>query len=411
MKGVPQMQRIATVSASFIRQLNRPIFRHPVFNLGFRPLFLLAGVFATLLIPLWLALFAGLWPAPAYLGPLGWHAHEMLYGYTMAVVAGFLLTAVRNWTSLPTPSGPLLAGLALLWLMARFALIFTVLVPAWLVAVIDVSFLPAIAGVLLLPLWRSGNFRNLIFPFILLALTGANLVIHLQALGVLASGSDRALQFALNAVTLIMVVIGGRVIPFFTTNVLPEAQVCRIAWADRLAIGLVMLVLVIDLFPFPYTFAGPVALLAAAVNIVRMLHWRSLATRRVPMLWILHIGYGWIIAALALKGLAGMVPMITPSAAIHALTVGAIGSLTLGMMSRVALGHTGRAIAASTTITAAFALITASAILRVAIPIAMPGFYWPGLILSGLLWSMAFALFVIHYTPILTRPRIDGKPG
>ncbi len=408
------MQRIATVSARVIGRthalLSGPPFRCSVFNLGFRPLFLLAGAFATLVIPLWLAIFTGLGSAPSYLGSVGWHAHEMLFGYTMAVVAGFLLTAVRNWTGLPTPSGPLLAGLALLWLSARLMLVST-LVPAWLAAVIDVSFLPAIAGVLLPPLWRSRNRRNLAFPFILLALAGANLVIHLQALGMLASGSDRALQFTLNAVTLILVVIGGRVIPVFTANVLPEAQVRRLAWADSLAIGSVILVLVIDLFPFLYALTGPIALLAAAVNMIRMMRWRSLATRRVPMLWILHLGYAWIVVALALKGLAGLVAVVTPSAAVHALTVGAIGSLTLGMMSRVALGHTGRAIVASTPIIAAFILINASAIIRVVIPIAVPEFYLPGLIVAGLLWSSAFALFVIHYTPILMQPRIDGKPG
>lgn len=189
--------------------LSESIFRHPVFNLGFRPFFLLAGVFATLIIPLWLAILTGLWPAPPYLGPVGWHAHEMLFGYTMAVVAGFLLTAVRNWTGLPTPTGPLLAGLALLWLTARVALISTAVVPAWLAAAIDVAFLPLIAGVLLPPLWRSRNRPNLVFPFILLALAGANVVMHLQALGVLVSGSGHALQFSLNVVTLIMIVMGG----------------------------------------------------------------------------------------------------------------------------------------------------------------------------------------------------------
>jgi uncharacterized protein involved in response to NO len=387
------------------------ILQHPLFNLGFRPFFLLAGAVATLLIPLWLAIFAGLWPAPTYLGFMGWHTHEMLFGYTMAVVAGFLLTAVSNWTGIITATGPLLAGLAVLWVAARITLTFNVGLPAWLVAMIDVSFLPALAGVLFLPLWRSGNFRNLIFPALLLALVVANLVIHLQAQGVLASGNLLAQQFALNAVMLMMVVIGGRVIPFFATSVLPDAQIRRIDWADKAAIGLVMLVLVIDLFPLLSALVGPAAILAAAINIVRMWHWRFLATLRIPMLWILYAGYGWVIVALVLKGLAGVVPLITPSTAIHALTVGAIGSLTLGMMSRVALAHTGRAIVASTPIIAAFIFINLSAILRVVIPIVMPGFYWSGLVISGLLWAVAFALFVIYYTPILIQPRIDGKPG
>lgn len=391
--------------------VSESIFRHPVFNLGFRPFFLLAGVSATLIIPLWLAFFAGLWPTPPYLGAVGWHAHEMLMGYTMAVIAGFLLTAVRNWTGLPTPTGPLLAVSVLLWLAARFTLASTAVVPAWLAATLDVAFLPLIAGALLPPLWRSRNRRNLVFPFILLALAGANVIMHLQALGILASGSDHALQFTLNVVILIMIVIGGRVIPAFTANALPKVQVRRLAWADVAAIGLVVLVLVIDLFPSLQAMAGPVALLAAIVNILRMWHWQSLATWRVPMLWILHVGYAWIIVALALKGLAGVVPVVTPSAAIHALTVGAVGSLTLGMMSRVALGHTGRVIVASTAITAAFILINASAILRVAIPIALPEFYMLGLIVAGLLWTAAFTLFVIDFAPILTQPRIDGKPG
>ncbi|NJN45969.1 MAG: NnrS family protein [Candidatus Competibacteraceae bacterium] len=155
--------------------------------------------------------------------------------------------------------------------------------------------------------------------------------------------------------------------------------------------------------------AGPAAILAAAVNIVRMWHWRFLATLRIPMLWILYAGYAWIIVALVLKGLVGVVPWITPSTAVHALTVGAIGSLTLGMMSRVALAHTGRTIVATSSITIAFVLINASAILRIMVPIAIPVFYWSGLVVSGLLWAVAFALFVIYYTPILIQPRIDGS--
>ena len=392
-------------------QLSEAILRYPVFNLGFRPLFLLGGAFAMLAIPLWLVIFSGLWPTPPYLRLVEWHAHEMLFGYTVAVIAGFLLTAVRNWTGHPTPTGPFLASLALLWLTARCALVATVVVPAWPVAVIDIAFLPAIAGLLLPPLWRSRNRRNVVFPFILLALAGANLVIHLQALGMLASGSDRALQFTLNAVALIITVIGGRVIPVFTANALPEAQVRRLIWADVLAVGLVILVLVLDLGPDPPAIAGPVALLAAAANLIRMVRWRSLATRRVPMLWILHLGYAWLVLAFVLKGLVGVVPAVTPSAAMHALTVGAIGSLTLGMMSRVSLGHTGRTIVASTAITVAFVLINVSAIIRVAIPIAVPEFYMPGLITAGLLWTAVFALFIIDFAPILMRPRIDGKPG
>ena len=409
------MQKMATVNAGVLSQtcsrLSGFIVRQPVFNLGFRPLFLLAGVFAALIIPLWLAFFTGLWPAPPYPGLLGWHAHEMLFGYTIAVVAGFLLTAVPNWTGLPTAKGSLLAVLAFLWLAARCALASTAVVPAWLAAVLDVTFLPIIAAVLLSPLWRSRNRRNLAFPFVLLALAGANLVFHLQALGVLTSGSDRALQFTLNAVTLIMTVIGGRVIPVFTANALPAVRVRRLAWVDGFAVGLVILVLVVDLLPPLHIIAGPVALLAAAANIIRMWCWRSIATRRVPMLWVLHLGYAWIGVALTLKGLVGLVPAITPSAAIHALTVGAIGSLTLGMMSRVALGHTGRVIVASSAMTAAFVFINAAAIVRVAIPIAAPESYLQGLIVSGLLWTMAFALFVIEFFPILTRPRVDGKPG
>lgn len=283
--------------------------------------------------------------------------------------------------------------------------------PACLAAVIDVSFLPAIAVVLAPPLWRSQSRSNFVFPFILLALAGANLIIHLQSLGVIASGSDRTLQFALNVITLLMIVIGGRVIPAFTANALPKLRVrCRVR-ADILAVGLVVTVLVIDLIPSLHSIVGPVALLAAAANIIRMWHWQSFATWRVPMLWILHISYAWIVVALVLKGLSSMVSVIIPNAAIHALTVGAIGSLTLGMMSRVALGHTGRAIVASTPITVTFILINASAIARVVTPMAAPEFYLPGLVIAGLFWTVAFALFIINFAPILTRPRIDGKPG
>jgi uncharacterized protein involved in response to NO len=389
----------------------------PILSLAFRPFFLIAGVFAALWLPLWLLVWRGIIPLPSSLGPIGWHRHEMLFGYTMAVVAGFLLTAVWNWTGRP-PSraahGGGLLALVALWAVPRLGLPISALAPRWaewLLALLDVAFPLVLAATLLGALWPLRAWRNLGFAPMMALLATANGVAHLDALGVLGGAGALATTFALDAIVLLMVVMGGRVIPFFTGNALPEAGVRRVPAADRAAIALVAATLAADLLPVAPEVPGVLALLAAAANIWRMVSWSSLATRISPILWVLHLAYGWIAVGLALKGLAVFVPAVLPVLATHALTVGGIGGLTLGMMSRVSLGHSGRPILAAPPTVAAYALVNLAALVRVGMPLVAPGQYFASLVTSGALWSAAFALFVWVYWPILTRPRAARRLG
>ncbi|NIR29900.1 MAG: NnrS family protein [Gammaproteobacteria bacterium] len=383
----------------------------PVLGRGFRPFYLCAGILATLWMPLWLGVLHGVWRIPARVDPLTWHAHEMIYGFAVAVMAGFLLTAVRNWTGRPTPVGAPLATLVVLWLAGRIAMLLGAGAPAWVVAGLDGAFLPALALILWVPLWRTRSRRNMVFVGVLLALATANLWVHLAAAGAVGGTPRQALRLALDLILFVMVVIGGRVIPMFTANALPRVRIHTPALLDRLAPLSVLLVLAAHAFTVPQTLAATAALLAAAANGLRMAGWASFATRRSPILWILHAGYAWIVLslaleALALAGIASLRPL-----SVHALTVGAIGSLTLGMMTRSALGHTGRPLVADRTTAVAYACVNLAAGARVLVPIAFPGLYLAILDASGILWSVAFGAFLVGFWPALTRPRVDGKPG
>ncbi len=378
----------------------------PAFALGFRPLYLLAGAFAAVSMLLWTAQLAGL--TPAWLGLHGpqWHAQEMLFGYTLAVIAGFLFTAVRNWTQLPTPAGGPLAAVCLVWLIGRI-LVFT---PgfAW-AALTDTVFAVSVALGITRPLLQSRNRRNYFFIALVLALGAANLAYYGVILGVLAVSADAVLTVALDIVLFIMTVVAGRVVPMFTNNAVPGAGARRVKHLEYVAPGLILVLLAADFFD-AVRIAAIVAGIAAVAHAVRLILWSPFATRHNPLLWILHVSYAWIVVHLALRAGtgAGWVPA---SLATHALTVGAIGGLTLGMMTRSARGHTGRPLVAERSEVASYVLIELAALSRVAAPLVLPTAYLADVIAAGLLWSGAFAVFTVAYWPMLTRARIDGKPG
>lgn len=374
-------------------------------------MFLVAGAFAGVHIPLWLVVFSGPLAGTVPGSPFAWHAHEMLYGYAAAVISGFLLTAVRNWTAQPTPSGPPLALLVLLWLGARLALLPASPVPAWLAAVIDIAFLPAVAVAIARPLWRTRNARNAIFPIVLLAFGAANVLYHLDRMGIVTGQALHADQIALDLVVLVMIVLGGRVIPLFTRNAIAQANVRMYPLLDRAAIVMAVLLPVTTVLLPGTAWSGAVSLLTGLAVLARMHGWASFATRRVPLVWVLHAGYLWIGVGLTLRALAPWIDALPPSAATHALTAGAIATLTLGMMSRVALGHTGRPLAVGRAMTSAFLLVTLAALLRVLGPFLDPSHYPVLLGLTALAWTAAFGIFTVVYFPVLTQPRVDGTPG
>jgi len=378
-----------------------------LWNLGFRPLYLLAGLFATLSIPVWMAQYAGWLGGHAIVaGPL-WHAHEMLFGYALAVIVGFLFTAGRNWANQPTPTGAMLAAIAALWVAARVL----VLTPyALAAAAFDTAFALAAAAGIAVPFVRSGNRRNYFFVALLLGMGVANLAFHLGMAGLLDLPVQRGLQVGLDLVLFIMVVMGGRVIPMFTMNGVPGVFCTRLPWIERLAPGSVLALLAADVLGAPDMVIGPIAAVAAAAHAARLVLWRPWLTLKKPIVWILHFAYTWIVLALALRALAAY-DLVAASLAIHALTVGAIGGLTLGMMTRTSLGHTGRPLQTGNAELFCYVAIQLAALVRVFVPLVFPSLYLHAVIGSGLLWSLAFGVFTLTYWTILSRPRLDGKPG
>jgi len=384
----------------------------PILALGFRPFFLLAALFAVMAIPLWLLIYQGYLEPVSYLPPTIWHGHEMVFGFVVAVIAGFLLTAASNWTGRRTATGFGLAALAALWIAGRVALAAGNWLPPWVAIALDVAFLHTLAVILAIPLLATGNRRNAVFPVLLVLLGVINLSIHASGIGAIDWDPSRSLRVAIDVVLLMIGVLGGRVIPSFTKNALPQAGVNPCAKASVLALVSLAALAVTDIATDRPAVTGSIALIAGLVNALRMRGWGSLATWRTPILWILHVGYAWLAIGLLLRGVGELTDVIPLDAGIHALTLGAIGSMILGMMSRVALGHTGRSIKAAPVTIAAYGLVNAAALLRVLAAITFDDTLRPAsLLCSGVLWSLAFLCFTIVYLPILTRPRADGRPG
>jgi uncharacterized protein involved in response to NO len=377
-----------------------------LWQLGFRPFYLLASVFAALSVALWALQFAGIVTTPYLRGPQ-WHAHEMVFGFTLAVVVGFLLTAGRNWSNQPTPTGGRLAALALLWVAGRVL----VLTPfALAAAVVNVAFPLAAAVSLAVPFWRAKNRRNYFFVALLVLMAFAQAAFHASQQGLISLPGGFGLQIALDVVLFIMAVMGGRVIPMFTNNGVPGAGAERRPLVEKLALGSVLSLLAADALMLPPVVLALIAAVAAAAHFARWALWRPQATWRTPLVWVLHLAYLWIPLHLALRAGAAL-GAVTPSAATHALTVGAIGGLIIGMMTRTARGHTGRALRAEASEVVAYVLVAFAALVRVAVPLFAPEATVTAVLASAALWAAGFGLYAVSYWPVLSRPRLDGQPG
>jgi len=383
-----------------------PAAKFALWALGFRPFYLLASVFAALSIPLWVAQYAGYLPAALAHSP-AWHGHEMLFGYTLAVIAGFLFTAGRNCPGQPTPTGGALLAFALLWVAGRLLMLTPYALAA---AVVNAAFPVAVAIALAIPLWKSRNRRNYFFVPLLLLLGTAVLALHLSWLGVLAWPEGASLLVGLDVVLFIIAVMGGRVIPMFTNNGIPGTQASRHPLIEKLALGSVLLLLAADLLAAPAALIALIALVAALAHSARLYLWQPWRTLRTPLVWVLHAAYAWIVVYLVLRALAAL-GLVAEPLALHALTIGAIGGMTLGMMTRTARGHTGRPLVADGYEIAAYLLVLCAALIRVFGGMIFPGAYLGTLIGSGIFWSLPFALYAIRYWPVLSRARLDGKPG
>ncbi len=386
-----------------------PVRGIAVWQLGFRPFFLLAGLAAILLMGIWLSVYVDEVHHGYFASPFVWHSHEMLFGYTVAVIAGFLLTAVQNWTGVKTITHLPLMLLTLVWLAGRLAMGFADMLPDSLVMLLDVSFLPLLAIAIAIPLIRVRQYRNLFFIGLLLLMTAANLMVHVNRDAEQAfAGSGIQLMYFL--VMLIIAIMAGRVVPFFTERGVGGITLKSYPWLDWLAVLSLLGYGLIELFRLGDSASMMLATIAFGSNAARLLSWHNPGIWRVPMVWVLHIAYGWLVLSLLFGVLTrlGWFPKVVE---LHAFTIGGLGMMTLGMMARVSQGHTGRVIQASRLITLAFLILLLAAITRVVGGMFMREYYLYSIVLSATLWLVAFGLFVIEYTPILLKPRVDGRPG
>ncbi|MEN0654183.1 MULTISPECIES: NnrS family protein [Hyphobacterium] len=378
-----------------------------LFSFGFRPFFLGGAIWGALVVPVWIAAWVLGWSKIGGVPALAWHVHEMLFGFLGAIVAGFLLTAVPNWTGrLPVMGGPLLA-LAALWLAGRLAML--VGGPVLLVAVMDASFLLVLAALLWREVITGGNFRN--FPVCGLAslFALANLGFH----AAIAFGFDwrPAQGVAIAVIAMLIGLIGGRIVPSFTRNWMAQTGRTPLpAPAGRLdmfALGALAASLVAWIL-WPWSAVTGLLLAAAGIlHAVRLARWKGWRTGAEGLVLILHAGYVWLPLALLLMAGGILLPGLVPaSAALHALTAGAMGTMTLAVMTRASLGHTGRARTADRTTTAIYALVLTAAVVRVLVPIVLPLAIVPVLAVSAVLWSAAFGLFALRYGPMLAKPRV-----
>lgn len=377
--------------------------------LGFRPFFLLAGLGAVGLLAIWLGYVSAPAQLQAYYAGTFWHAHEMLFGYTVAVICGFLLTAVRNWTDIPTPSGGALGLLALLWILGRLLPLAGPGVPGWLIAGVDLALLPALAWVVGVRVLRRRQTSNLIFAVLPLLMMLANLLVHLEMLGLTRDTAWYGLYGMVWLVMLIIVLMGGRVIPFFAERGVQGLTTRSWPVVEWLSPWVIVAAAVSHLFlSDALTFWA--ALLAFVVHAARVFGWYHRLMWREPLVWVLIFGYAWLVLGLGLLALAEL-GWISGFIALHAFTVGGLGGITLGMMSRVAIGHTGRPMKLPRGMVWSYYFLYASAMVRVFFPLFLPDTYVREVMAAGGLWILAFLVFLHYYTPILMRPRVDGRPG
>lgn len=381
-----------------------------LFALGFRPFFFLAAFFSPLLINLWLFQFSGkpLISISYYL-PVTWHAHEMLFGYAVAVIAGFLLTAVGNWTGLKTINGWRLILLTLVWLSGRLLPLISD-IPYWFIALMDLSFIPLVALLIAIPVIRAKQWSNIIFVPLLLIMATANLLVHLSLLDILNISNVTGNRVMLYLVILLIVIMGGRVIPFFTERGVTGFTTKKWTWVEQLAPVSVILLAASDVIYGDKVFTGYFALFATIVHSIRLYGWYSNKIWQVPLVWVLQTAYSWFVIGFALKSLV-IFNLNESLFSYHAFTVGGIGIMTLGMMARVSLGHTGREMKINTWMIASFILLNLAAIVRVIFPIFNPENYLHFIQVAGWLWISAFVIFVVVYSPMWIRPRVDGREG
>jgi uncharacterized protein involved in response to NO len=383
----------------------KPTAAPAVFSAGFRPFFLLGAVWGAIAIALWLPLYFGDLTIATAFSPRDWHIHEMLYGYLTAIVAGFLLTAIPNWTGrLPLQGWPLV-GLIAAWLAGRLAVAFSALIGGWAAAGIDLCFLTILIAVTARELSHGQQNHNRRVLLAVLVLLVGDAVFHVEALR--QGSADYGVRIGLAGALALVMLIGGRIIPSFTRNWLarenPGPLPAPPSRFDLLALAVAVAAL-LSWIVAPEAAITGVALIAAAIlHVVRLARWRGYRAWRDRLVFVLHVAYFFIPLGFLATGLAsfGFVPV---SAGIHLWTIGTIGAMTLAVMTRASLGHTGRALIASPVVQVLYALVVVAALAR-ACAALLPDRAVTLLTASGAAWIIAFGGFALSYWAVLTRPR------
>lgn len=382
----------------------------PLLSYGFRPFFLGAALWAVAAMALWLGLLSGFWSFAGGYGAVAWHAHEFLFGYVAAVMTGFLLTAIPNWTGrFPLQGGPLLA-LFLLWLIGRIAMLLTDRIGIAAAALVDCVYLVTLTAVIGREIIVGRNWRNLRIA-VLVALIGlANIVFQAEVL--LRGAPDYGLRLGCAAIVGLIIVVGGRITPSFTNNWLARQHSGKrpapLGRFDMAVIAISIIALAVWIAAPQWRGAGVLLLAMALAQAARLARWAGERTWREPILLILHLGYAFVPLGALVLGVAILWPdVVSPSGALHAWTTGAMGTMTLAVMTRATLGHTGRDVVTTTPTVMVYAAILIAALARVAAPL-LPAYYDVGLTLAGLGWIVAFGTFVLIYGPLLLRARKSG---
>jgi uncharacterized protein involved in response to NO len=376
-----------------------------LFQKGFRPFFLAAAIFAAIWIPLWSARVSASWHA-AWAGP-SWHAHEMLFGFFAAIITGFLLTAVENWTQQKAVNSRQLFVLLILWAAGRLVMVGGH--AAGPLMIFDVAFLPAVAFFVARPIYRTKNRRNYVIPVILIGLSVVNLTSHIAVAQGQPEIAQRALLVGVFVVTALVLMVGGRVIPFFTANATGKLTSSNPALEKALMVGAAGLV-VLQAVNISWLLGFWMIALGLGV-LIRMKNWQTPTALKIPMLAILHVGHAWLGLGLLVSGINAFVPFILPNLGLHIITMGGLSTISLGMMARVAMGHTGRKIEATPSVVAAFSLINIAVVVRGIVPVFAPAHYVSVVIASSVVWAVAFGIYLFKFIPVLTIARPDGRPG
>ncbi|WOH39324.1 NnrS family protein [Thalassotalea fonticola] len=387
----------------------------PLFRLGFRPFFAFGALFSLLSILIWGGYLAGKISLNLYGGGTFWHMHEMIFGFVCAIVVGFLLTAVQNWTGQRGLSGKPLLLLFLLWFAGRLVMLFPDILGQQLSGLIDIAFLPVAATLLAMPIIKVKQTRNMFFVPLLLLFTLANIMMHLSITDSSVNQIMPSAYIAVMLVTLLMSIMAGRVTPMFTANGTQTTKVQPIPALELTTnVSLFLLVLSYFVHPFveiPNTIKSALFLTAGISQMFRWLRWRPWITFGVPLLWSLHSALFFIWFGLIMLGIGHIFDTFPLNHVWHLLTIGGMGGLILAMISRVTLGHTGRALQPPKIMNFAFILMLIATMSRVFGPWFMPESYSAFINFSVLCWFSSYGIFVIKYGPMLLTPRKDGRPG